>query len=744
MKFVLTDIDYKDNIRLFGWNKDKPVIIIDKEFKPYLLVNKKVDKEEIGEFKILKIEKTGKLYKVVVNKPEAVRVFKELYKDRGLTPYEFDVPVTQRYLIDKGLTMLEGVDSDTLTKCKVEFNPKILAFDIETTNKRGISNPKIDEVIMISLWSNYGIKKVITTKKSSKAEYYPNEKEMLNEFSRIIKQTKPAIIVTYNGDNFDWPFLRERMNKYNISRDYGIDGSTMTIIKRKNNSSARIKGIMNIDLYLFVLKILSSSLKTTTLDLGSVSSELINNTKIKIEWDEFYEQWNNNDLDKIIDYSLRDAQVTFELFNHLKSIMFELTRMVNKPLYETCRSGYSSLVEDYLINKSKEFNQLIPKMPSGIETMKRRQVTFTGGYVHQPIPGIYENIAVVDFRSLYPTIMVSYNIGPTTLSDKGNKIYKYHFSKKKGFIPSIVEELINKRAKIKKELKIKEDPLLKARSYAIKTITNATYGYLTYPRSRWYCYPCGETITYLGRKHIKEIINEAEKEGFKVCYGDTDSAFLVLGNKTKKDLINFLKKINDSLPGIMELELERICIRGLFVSGKNDKGVKKRYVLLDENGKLIIKGFEFVRGDWSNISRETQYKVFEALLKDNNKEKAINIIKEIISKLKQNKIPLKELIIRTQLTRKPEDYKSIGPHVAVAKRLEKKGHNIAPGTIISYIVVKGKGLIRDKAKTIDEVIKEKLEPDADYYINHQVIPTVSRVLETLNINLKQEGLNKFL
>jgi DNA polymerase I len=189
----------------------------------------------------------------------------------------------------------------------------------------------------------------------------------------------------------------------------------------------------------------------------------------------------------------------------------------------------------------------------------------------------------------------------------------------------------------------------------------------------------------------------------------------------------------------------------LFISGKKgEKGVKKRYALINKKGELIIKGFEFVRGDWSSISKKTQYKVFEALLKDNDKEKAIKKVKEVINNLRDNKVSLKELIIRKQLTKKIDNYKSIGPHVAVAKRLIKKGYQVTAGTIISYIVTEGKGLIREKAKTIDEIKDQELRPDAEYYINNQVIPAVDRILDVLNITeeeikngKKQEELRKF-
>ncbi|MBD3312411.1 hypothetical protein GF352_03090 [archaeon] len=765
MKLVLTDIDSKKGvIRLFGENKKgEKIIVKDDGFKPYFYVKdlpaKKIKKLKIGDYKIVSVKKLGDKHKVTVNESKGVKPISEKIKSLGGKVKEKDIPFTQRYLIDKDLTMLKGFDSDKLKKCGFKWEPRVMAFDIETGNKKGVPDSSIDEVLMISIWTNYGVKKLLINGKEfddKRVQSFKNEKAMLKEFNRLIKETNPSIIATYNGDMFDWPFIRDRMNNHGIKRDYGVDGSTMTIINRGVSSTARIKGLSHVDLYVFVNKILSANLKTSTLDLGSVSEELIDNTKKEMDWDEFYSEWDKGNLKRIVEYSLTDAKVTYELFNKLKPILFELARMVNQPLYETCRSSYSSLVENYLIKRAKEFNETIPRLPSRSTVGARHKTSFTGGYVHQPEAGIYEDIAVVDFRSLYPTIIVSYNIGPGTISTKGLKIKvdgrEHHFNQEeKGFIPSVVKDLVKTRAEIKKELRKKKDPLLEARSYAIKTVTNATYGYLSYPRSRWYCFDCSESITALGREHIKKVIDKAVKAGFGVCYGDTDSAFLTLGDRTKKELEAFLKKINKELPGIMELELERICPRGLFVAGKKGKkGVKKRYALIDEEGELIIKGFEFVRGDWSNISKKTQYRVFQALLKDNSRSKAISVVKKVVNKLRENKVPIKDLVLRTQLTKNINQYKSIGPHVAVAKRLAEKGYPVSAGTIINYVVIEGEGLIREKARTVDEVKEQGLKPDAEYYIHHQVIPAVDRVLDVLEVSgeefekQKQEKLADFL
>ena len=171
---------------------------------------------------------------------------------------------------------------------------------------------------------------------------------------------------------------------------------------------------------------------------------------------------------------------------------------------------------------------------------------------------------------------------------------------------------------------------LGARSQALKILANSFYGYLGYARSRWYSRDCaGKRYGFWKGGYSKHDERLQRSEGFKVVYGDTDSVFLLMQSKTKDDATKFLQNINKKLPGAMELELEDFYVRGVFVGkkGKSESGAKKKYALLSESGRIKIKGFELVRRDWSNIARETQKKVLEAILKEGSKAKAIAICK---------------------------------------------------------------------------------------------------------------------
>jgi DNA polymerase Pol2 len=406
-----------------------------------------------------------------------------------------------------------------------------------------------------------------------------------------------------------------------------------------------------------------------------------------------------------------------------------------------------NLVEQLLINKAQAENVIVPNTPKEEEILKRRANPIVGAFVKVPDPGIYENIAVFDFRSLYPSIIISYNIDPFTLNCKCCSEKEAFVSpmghrfcaKKKGLIPKVLEELLDKRMEIKKELKScdpnsKEYKMLATRQQALKIILNSFYGYLAYPRSRWYSREAGESTTAWGRHYIQEKMKEAEQAGFKVLYGDTDALFLLLGDKTKKDALEFVKKINANLPEKMELELEDFYTRGIFVSKKLSKeeavGAKKKYALLSESGKIKIRGFELVRRDWAKIAKSTQEKVLETILKEGSKEKALKVVLDVIDNLKNNKVKLEDLVIYTRLKKSIKKYALISPEVAAAQKAIKAGIPLEEGAIVSYIITKKGKTISEKAE-LAELAKDY---DADYYIQHQIIPAVLKILKELGVS----------
>ena len=370
-------------------------------------------------------------------------------------------------------------------------------------------------------------------------------------------------------------------------------------------------------------------------------------------------------------------------------------------------------------------------------------LTYKGGFVYEPQPGLHKELVVFDYRSLYPTIIGSHNISPGTLNCEcceGTaktaplEGEDYWFcTKKKGFIPTLIEDLITRRMRIKEIIKKGQEEkhaMLDARQNSLKLSANSFYGYLGFFGARWYSIECAKATTAWGRFYIQDVIQKAQDNGFKVLYSDTDSVFLTLDGKTKEEAKKFAEKINRELPGLMELEYEGFYPAGIFVSAKMGPfGAKKKYALLSETGALKIKGFEMVRRNWSFIAKETQEKVLDIILKEGDKEKAMKYVKGVINQLREKKIPLDKVIIHTQLQKDLSDYTAKGPHVAVALRLKSKGEDIRQGALIKFVVTQGSDIIRNRARLPEEVTED--DYDADYYINNQVVPAVDKIFEVL-------------
>ena len=193
---------------------------------------------------------------------------------------------------------------------------------------------------------------------------------------------------------------------------------------------------------------------------------------------------------------------------------------------------------------------------------------------------------------------------------------------------------------------------------------------------------------------------------------------LELEAEIKQQAQVFLKYLNSTLPESMELEYEGFYRRGFFVS-------KKRYAVI-EDGEIIAKGLELVRRDWAPIVKKTQEAVLMAILKEGDSDKAISEVKKVLKKIKKGDVDKKEMIIHTQITKPLDQYKQVGPHVIAARKTEEHGIKVTRGTIVQYIITKGKGSISQRAVPYE--YSEGYAYDKDYYINNQLIPAIERIM----------------
>jgi len=813
INFIPIDYDYfdfngKNCIKIVGrTDGNKQVCVLD-EFEPYFWavfkegtsdkrireIQEKINKIKIEtEFRTSIIEKTEICDKKYLgHEVKAIKIFVTNFKDchpvadhldyeEIIARREYDISMMTRYIIEKNFTPLVfkkitgeilnnsqefgGIDNVLETDLAIkleklenlekqpEFSPKILAFDLETSE----FDAEKGEILMISI-AGKNIKKVLTWKaKESKnkqdfVECYKNEEDMLESFVKIINKENPDILTGYFSDGFDMPFLKARAEKLGVKLSLGIDGSKPAFTRGKITSSS-IFGRVHVDLFRFIDTVFSQYLQSETLGLDSVARELLGEGKKEHEFKKS-EKIKEHEWKDFFEYNLQDSVLTYKLAEKLWPDMLELSRIIQEPVWDITRSGMSQLVEDYILHNLKNFNEITEKRPVHNEIEERRtKGKYEGAFVFQPIPGIYENVVMFDFTSMYSSVIVTYNLSKSTFLGntqiKGNKNFKEaneadlgeegkaYFSTKPGFFPIMLKEMVEKRKKYKSEYKKNENNLTKARSNAYKLIANAAYGYQGFFGARYYCREAAAATAALAKKSILETIEKIKKEGYQVIYSDTDSIAFLQEKKSKKEILELLGKINKNLPGIMELELEDFYKRGIWVTKRDGEfGAKKKYALIDEKNKMKIRGFETVRRDWCDLARELQSKVLELLLKEGTPDKALELVKKTIKDLKERKIKREQISIRTQLKKPLSEYKSITPHVIAAQKMKEQGFPLDIGMNLEYFIAETrekKALVREKVKLMDE----KGEYNIKHYLEHQIIPAVENIFQVFNIDVKE-------
>ncbi|RMF06909.1 hypothetical protein D6764_01070, partial [Candidatus Woesearchaeota archaeon] len=276
-------------------------------------------------------------------------------------------------------------------------------------------------------------------------------------------------------------------------------------------------------------------------------------------------------------------------------------------------------------------------------------------------------------------------------------------------------------------------------------------------------------ITSFGRHIIQETAKVVESKGFEVIYSDTDSVFLKgrEGKKGGESVKEFVERVNLALPELIKLEYVGTYPAALFAEprlkhdneGRDErskhKGAKKKYALLTEDGRIVVKGFESVRRNWSPIAKKVQHQVLRILLEEGSVkgreaqslEEAREVVNTIIEDVRKRRIPNSEMIISTVLQRDLDDYDISAPHVEAAKRMRDQGFRVEKGCLVKYIVVpSGEESVSHRVRLPWEVPEGGY--DAEYYVRHQILPVVEGILSTFespqerNSNTENSTLSK--
>ncbi len=601
---------------------------------------------------------------------------------------------------------------------------RIMAFDIEAYNPKGSPEPLRDPVIIIGVMDNGDDEPRLLTAEDHK------DRSLIYGFIKEVQDRDPDIVIGYNQNRFDWPYLMERAKIHGLKLDVGrrIGGTPQT----STYGHISLPGRLNVDLYDFAEEI--SGVKVKSLEeVADYLGVMPRRERVEIDWWRIAEYWDDPGKRRILlEYARDDVRATMMLGGKMLPFGAQLSQVSGLPMDQVMAASVGFRLEWRLMREARKLGELVPNR------IQRGEETYAGAVVLKPRPGIHEWIAVLDFSSMYPNIMIKYNVGADTLVRPGEEAGDYYvapdvghkFRKEPpGFFKTVLEKFLSMRKLVKEQMKKvpKDSPeyrLLDERQKAIKVLANACYGYMGWSGARWYCRECAESVTAWGRHTILSAIELARSLGLEVVYGDTDSIFV----KYDKDKVaRLIEAIEEDLG--FEIKLEKVYKRVFFTEAK------KRYVGLTIDGKVDVVGFEAVRGDWSELAKETQIRVAEIILRTGKVEDAVEYVRGIIEDLKAGRIDLKRLVIWKTLTRRPDLYEAEQPHVHAARLMERAGYRVEPGMKIGFIITRGGGPLSRRAKPYFMVSPD--EVDVNYYIDKQVVQAALRILRYFGVSEKK-------
>jgi DNA polymerase II len=786
------NLDGQTYIQLFGRLENNESFVTISKFNPYFFIHEKdLSKiKQIIEKYNIKAEKTNlttfkktKTMKLSFNCQTDINKAKKEIHDKEIHTFEADVKPHMKFMMDYGLLGTINIEGDYETSERVDriyknpeltnstYNPKlkILSIDIEAVRDSNELDAE-DKLICIGISSKNFKKNFFVSKTSSKVSsntklkntiICEDEEECLEKFKQAFLEFDPDIITGWNVIDFDLNYLKEKFQKNKVNFDLGRTNKSVKIRIEENffrTSKCDIPGRLVLDgLNLirdpFIKEAPSiKSKKFESYSLENVAMQILGKGKLLkgsggTRHDQLVQLLKTNPQ-KVIDYNLLDCELVYEILEKTKTIELgiERSQLTGMPL-DKITATIASLDSLYIREARKK------SLVSPTTRYQEKHEKNIGGFVMSPKPGIYTNVIVLDFKSLYPSIIRTFNIDPScyhSSEKQGMQCVKAPngacFENKEGILPEIIERLHKAREKAKAEKR-------ELSSYAIKTIMNSFWGALASQNSRYFDLKMSNSITSFAQEIIKLTAKKIKEIGYEVIYQDTDSCFVdtnltkekanQLGKKIEKDINKFYEeyvKKHHKRESYLELELEKqylsFIIPQLRGTKKQDQdsttssGAKKRYAGLkeikkQEKGKTMIKekievvGMEAIRGDWTDAAQEFQINLLDKIF---HKQEPIKFIKQYILDLRNGKLD-KKLVYRKSIRKNLSEYtKTTPPHVKAARKLKKLDSNI----IQYYITTEGPEPIQNLTHSIDY----------EHYIKKQIQPIAIQILSLLGVEFE--------
>ncbi|MFH1420973.1 MAG: DNA-directed DNA polymerase [Candidatus Aenigmatarchaeota archaeon] len=814
--FQLIDCDYFTNanspvVRIFGRTETgRSVCVLVNGFDPYFyvegdttkIVSAMTDDQRIKGLDIVErfsplgyTDKKIKMVKVICFSPKSVRELREKYGSAEYVKkiYESDILFKYRFLVDAGLHGMDWVSVSgnrifsKISKCdtyEAEFKDVKPAQDIGKNSPIKYMSvdsewligdftrqmdPKKDSLIIISIafHPEYNGKKtiVLSTKHTTGAKGFEDEKTMLEEFLKIVHEYDPDIVTGYNINGFDIPFILERMKIYKVAPLFGRTADTSySRSVGPNSADSIIHGRTVVDSFQLLKR--DVYVRLQRYDLNTVARELLGDQKIDVDHKEIGKLWNTTDGQaKLVKYAEKDATLALDLLlkRGLLDKFFELSK-VSGTLLQDSLGGQSMRIEMRVLHAFRDLGYVLPQKPNDFEVrrrMKQREKEgLKGAVVLEPEKGLHTDgcTLILDFKSLYPSLIITYNLSPDCLlTESSSKLpeNKKHKSPlgdyfvdsgvHEGVLPLILKEIMKARSSARDAMRNakteEEKKILDAKQHALKILLNSFYGYTGYVKARLYMMEVAGAITGYGRDNLfttKKLIEE--KFNRKLIYADTDSAFVKTDikdlNEARRLGEEISRYISEILPGVLELQFEKIYRTFLILTKKRYAG----WAFTPEDGgwkdKIDMKGIETVRRDWCPLVSGTLNEILNTVLKEGDVQKAMDRVKDVINDLKTGKVDLNDLVVVKGISKSLGDYKGMQPHIELAKKINERKTGVVAGIgdRIGFVIVKGEEMMSKRAELPEYVKAHKLQIDDGYYIDRQLLPPVERILASVSID----------
>ncbi|PSO02879.1 hypothetical protein B9Q05_03680 [Candidatus Marsarchaeota G2 archaeon ECH_B_1] len=656
-----------------------------------------------------------------------------------------------------------GVDVDVvidwiniLSEPAPDFRRVAVDIEVETAEGR---MPNVIEasnrLIAVSFCGSDGLKKVFVLMRSDgepgdanslpqdlDVQFFTDEVEMLKQTFNLISSY--PIVLSFNGDNFDFRYLKNRAEKLGVPKN-----QTPIILTQRE---ARLSTGLHLDLYHFfknkAIQVYAFDAKYKEFGLDSIASALMGKGKVDLG-EKFIDNLTPFEL---ANYCFRDAQLTYELTayndNLVMKLIVMLMRVSRTGMDDLVRIGVSSWIKNLMYAIHRERNYLIPN-PEDIAQRKNTSYTqatikgkkYKGAIVISPKAGVYFDVVVLDFASLYPSILKEYNLSYETVrcphpECRNNKVPETEHwvcTKRRGLVSELVGLFRDLRVLWFKPKS--KDPTLSGiyRSWydvvqrALKVYVNASYGVYGAETFPFYCLPVAESTAAIARYVITSTIKKAQDLDMKVLYGDTDSLFVL--NPPKQKIDELIAWARGDLKVDLEIDKE---FRYVAFSDR-----KKNYFGVKQDGSVEIKGLLGKKRNTPPFIKHTFQQALEVLSEvkspedfEEAKKRVQTLLKDAQTTLKTRKFDVKELAISVMLNKNPDKYDKTTPqHIKAARILiDKLGRDIRAGDIIHYV------------KTYDGVLPIELAKPSDIdtakYIE-LLKSTFEQVLDALNIDFDE-------